>query len=52
MTKFYINGFQESENYWKSIFGTPTLEEAKKLNNGDIVEKGSNKFWIINTEEE
>lgn len=45
MKKYYINGFREGEKYFFRL-GKFTDEEAERLNNGEIITKGENEFYI------
>ena len=42
---YYINGFRETENYFKSI-GRFTADEWDRLVAGESINKGGNEFYI------
>lgn len=42
--EYYINGWRESKSYFLS-FGF-TESEWERLNNGEIICKGDNEFWV------
>ncbi len=43
--KYYINGFREGRSYFMS-FGF-TEDEITRMENGEVITHGGNKFWII-----
>ena len=43
--KFYINGWREGRTHFYSV-GHFTEEEKEMLNNGEIVTKNGNEFYI------
>lgn len=45
MTRYYINGWEESRSYFKSV-GRFTEEEKEKLKKGETVEKHGDTFRI------
>lgn len=45
MKRYYINGFREGERYFRRL-GRFTEEEIERLENGEVVIKGENEFYI------
>lgn len=43
--KYYINGWRESKSYFMS-FGF-TASELKRMEDGEIIKREQNEFWII-----
>lgn len=43
--KYYINGWRESEKHFYEV-GRFTEEEKEALNNGEVVIKNGNEFYI------
>lgn len=43
--RFYINGWEESRNYFLS-FGF-TSEEKQRMINGETIHRGDNVFFIV-----
>lgn len=44
--KYYINGFREAKSYFLGLINPITESEKSALQNGEIVKRGENKFWI------
>ena len=50
MKKYMINGWKYGKSYFYS-FGFTSLEK-ERLEDGEVITKGDNEFWIINEEDE
>lgn len=48
-TYYMVNGFEEGLGYFYNL-GRFTKEEREKLDNGEVVEKNDNRFWITTDE--
>lgn len=46
---YYINGWREGRRYFLS-FGF-TREEIGRMLDGELITKGTNKFWMIKEDE-
>ena len=44
---YYINGWEESRKYFLSILGSISASEFAKLENGEVLEKDGNRFYIV-----
>lgn len=45
--KYYINGWREGKNYFYRLLGAISDQEKYDLENGNVVKKGQNEFWIV-----
>lgn len=47
--RYMINGFEEGKNYFL-LLGRFTDSELEQMEDGEVLTKGENRFWIITEE--